>query len=202
MAQAAEHEQERVEALTSGQDEAVPDAPSPPSTRSSARRLVALACLLVPLVATLVILAEGRSGSVDAAAPGIQEAVRPAWSATGELSAALTALKKGESRATAIRAARKADDAVKASRKKLAALDVPASQGDVFALVQSALRSQSAWVSAVGSTLLNPASPRREDLAELAKSAMRRSAAAERFDVAEGPAVRGTGKLLSATKRS
>lgn len=179
----------------------MPDA-APPRTRSVGRRIAALSCLLIPLIATLVILAEGRGGSVDAAAPGIQEAARPAWAATGALSNALAALKKGESRAAAIRAARAANDAVAASRKQLGTIDVPTNQGDVYTVVDAALRSQAAWVSAVGSTLLNPGSPRREDLAELAKSAMQRSAAAERFDVAEGPAVRGTGKLLSATKRS
>lgn len=182
----------------------MPDEPELPlpAARSLRGRIAAVGGLLVCLLATLVILAEGRGGSVDAAAPGIQEAVRPAWKATGELSVALAALRRGESRVTAIRAARSASVAVKAARTDLGELDVPASQGDVWSVVEDALRSQAAWISAVGSTLLNPASPRRDDLAVLAKRAMQRSAAAERFDVAEGPAVRGTGRLLSATSRS
>lgn len=176
----------------------VTDAPLPRS-RSIVRRVLALGTLVVCVGATLAILAEGRSSSSGAASKGLKEAVRPAWEATGQLSETLNALKRGQTRAAAIRAARAADDAVAASRKELRGLTVPTSEGDVYAVVDGALRAQAAWVSAVGSTLLNPASPRRADLSRLAKTAMARSAAAERFGVADGPAVRGTGKLLSAT---
>lgn len=199
----------------SGQEDAVPDAApeidSPAETvlpsvvrrgRSAAwrQRAAAIACLLGCVIAVLAILAEGRSGDVVAAAPGIKDAARPAWGATSELSDALHALKPGSSRGPSIRAARKAAEAVKGARGELAKVDVDTSQGEVMAVVESALRAQGAWIDAVGSTLANPRSPRRKALAELASAAAARSRAAEHFDVADGPAVRGTGHLLSTTK--
>jgi hypothetical protein len=183
-----------------------PDVPEVPvlgsrrSPRVWLRRIPAIVCLLGCIAATLVILAEGRNGSVDAAAPGLQEAARPAWKATGALSAELNGLKRGTSRGPARHAAHEAVKALKTARTELPKVVVPTSQGDVFAVTEVALRAQAAWVDAVGSTLANPRSPRRADLARLAATAMRRSAAAERFGVADGPAVAGTGHLLSATK--
>ena len=186
---------------------AAPAEPEPeaPQARGYSwwRRVPALAALIVPLIATLVVLAEGRGGSVGAAAPGLREAVRPAWNATTELGVELDKLKPGVSRGPSIRAARKAAKAIEEAQEKLPKIDVPTSQGDTYAVAQVMLRTQANWVDAVGSTLANPRSERRAALARLAASAIRRAAAAQRFGLAdEGDTpIKGTGHLLSATKR-
>lgn len=158
--------------------------------------MVSVLSVGLALAATSAILATAARPS---AAGPIEKVTADAWEATGALSDALRSLRLGAprnpARALSARAVRAVDDA----GRRVEALELPVSETPLRTRVLATLRSDAAWVDAVGSTLANPRSPRRADLAGLAKRAAT-GAVLVAVDVkgAEGT-VGGTGRLLSAT---
>jgi len=165
--------------------------------RRRAARVLSVVSLSVAIAAVGVVI--GTYAKPAPPAP-MEEATAEAWEATGALSDALRALRPGASRNPARKLTKRAAGAVDTAGKRVAALKVSVADTPLRARVLSTLRSDAAWIDAVGSTLANPRSPRRADLSRLAKRAANDTALiAEEIEEASN-SVGGTGRLLSATK--
>jgi hypothetical protein len=185
-----------------------PEPPSEPTAAPALSRTLRRAGRKPARVLAVVSLAVafGTTGLVVAtafqpeSATPLQNATQDAFGATEELSDALRALRPGGSRNAARPLAGAAARAVEAAQRRVEALELPTSMTPLRSRVLETLRSDAAWVDAVGSTLANPRSPRRGDLAALAKKAATGMALIAGDLPAAEDVVGGTGRLLSATK--
>ncbi|MBA2347632.1 MAG: hypothetical protein H0V81_04985 [Solirubrobacterales bacterium] len=161
-------------------------------------RILAVLSLLVAIGATLTIV----DGFVapEPAAP-IEQATDEAWSAVTALSDGLRALEPDGALQPLRDEARTAREEVQAAGARIKTLELPISQTPLRIRVIRTLRADDAWIDAVGSTLANPRSSRRADLARLAEAAAVATALIADDVKGAGASVGGTGRLLSATKR-
>jgi hypothetical protein len=178
-------------------------APEPVLSRAARRsgrrraRVFAVGSLAVALVTTAVLL--GSAAQPEPRSP-MTTATAEAWEATGALSDALRALRRGGSRNPARALVKPAAETVDRTGRRVGALDLPVAATPLRGRVLRTLRADAAWIDAVGSTLANPRSSRRADLSALASRAANATALIEdEIDAARG-SVGGTGRLLSATK--
>ena len=159
-------------------------------------RILALVSLLAAGAAIVYVV---LTASEPAPQPPLQRATAPAWAATAALSDALRGLRPGAPRGPARTLARRAARDVRSSARSVEALALPPSTTPVRGPVLDALRADTAWIDAVGSTLANPRSPRRAQLSRLARrAAMRTAVIATEFEDA-ADSVGGTSRLLAAT---
>ncbi len=176
-----------------------------PLARSRARRrsgrtgarLLALLSLVAAVAATAWVVGGAFR---DDELPPVAAATAESWARTGELSDALRELRPGASPAAARPFAQPALKAVVRAQKRVAALDLPASQTPLRGRVLDALRADRRWIDAVGSVLARPESPRRAQLARLAKEAATSTALLRADLPAAVGTVGGTGRLLSALR--
>lgn len=160
-------------------------------------RVLAVLSLLAAIVALVVIV----DAVVQPGAPStIEQATGEAWKATGALSDGLRELEPGDDLQPLRGRARAARTAVQRAGKRIKRATLPIGQTPVRSRVIRALRADDGWLDAVGSTLANPRSARRGDLARLAeRAAIATSLIEDDVDGAKG-SVGGTGRLLAATK--
>lgn len=178
--------------------------PEPPAVRTLAvrrsgrlgTRLLAILALLGALAATAYVVKTALKPTVT---PPLRSATADAWKATGSLSDALRALRRGSSRSAARALATPAATAVKAAAPRVETLDLTTAQTPSRSRVLAALRADRAWIAAVGATLADPRSSRRAALSGLARKAAEATALASRDVAAAKGTVGGTGRLLAAT---
>lgn len=171
------------------------------SIRRSGRlgtRLLAILSLLVAIGAAAYFVTSAMD--ITAPTPPIEKATSEAWSASSALSDSLRALRPGASREPSRPLATAAAKAVKRAQDNVEALTLSTSETPLRARVLAALRADAAWVDAVGSTLANPRSARRAELAGLAKTAATAVVLIQGDVDGAEDSVGGTGRLLSATK--
>lgn len=169
-------------------------------SRLTVARATALTSLTLAFGALGVVVVGASQPSGESAADDLAGATARAWPALGDLSRQLEALRPEASRQAATGAARRADAALEDAIGRVGRLDLPVSATMSLLATERALRDARTWVEGVGSVLANPRSHRRAGLAEDASAAaLAVKRLANRVDAAERT-VRGTGKLLSATK--
>lgn len=192
-------------AAATGSAASAPEPPEPEALSQTIRRMnrrrtrvLAVLSLLVAVGATAMVV---RAFVRPEASTPIQRATDGAWAATGTLSDGLRGLKPGDRVSRLQGDARAARKAVQVAGRRVKALQLPIGDTPLRVRVIHALREDDAWISAVGSTLANPRSVRRGDLARLAqRAAIATALVTDDLPEAEG-SVGGTGRLLSATKR-
>lgn len=191
--------------MSTTEQEAPPRALAPaPAVSRGARRSGLRRTRLLSVVSVGLAFAATSTVFVTAARPSaaapIEKATADAWEATRALSDALRGLRLGATRTPVRALATRTAGAIDDAGRRVEALELRVSDTPLRVRVLATLRADAEWVDAVGSTLANPHSPRRADLARLAKRAAT-GAVLVAVDV-EGAAgtVGGTGRLLSATR--